>query len=71
MVQLADCGAVFLLVVSLKLLPSATNPATAGCPLWAGFARGAVSHSRPAQGATPGRTLTLSYLVCGASVLLN
>ena len=38
--------------------------------LWAGFARGAVSHSRPAQRSTPG-TLPLYYLGCVASVLLN
>ena len=53
--QACHCGAVswlwrsFPAHVSLKLLPGATHPATAGRPLWAGFARDAVSHSRPAE----------------------
>ena len=41
-------------------------------PLWAGFARGAarLTLDLPTD-ATPGCTLTRSYLVCGASLLLN
>ena len=52
--HICHCGTVVGLwrsppvLANLRLPSGATHPATAGRPLWAGFARGAVSHSRPA-----------------------
>ena len=52
-------------LVSWRLLSGATLPATAGCPLWAQFACGAVSHSRSADWCHPRNSTSLISVVQG------